>query len=52
MREEIISIIEARLLMPDSTADMSDSEVTALINSLELLALAFIKMIQSKEFDS
>jgi hypothetical protein len=44
--EEIMSVAEARELMPDTTSSLSDEEVSSLLNNLELLATAFIQAVQ------
>jgi hypothetical protein len=48
----ILSVKEARVLMPLATYGMADEEIIKLITSLELLASAFIKMVQNNELDS
>ena len=43
---EIMSIAEARRLMPDTTLEMSDDEVSDLLSNLSFLAGAFIHIVQ------
>lgn len=45
----IMSVKEAKNIMPDSTKYMSDEEIVNFINNLELLAGAIIKMVQDKD---
>lgn len=47
--DEVMSVIEARQLMPDTTATMSDDEVQSLLNNLGLLATAFVKAVRKDE---
>ena len=47
--DEIMSVGEARLLMPDTTKVMSDDEVQALLNNLGLLATAFVEAVRKDE---
>lgn len=47
--DEIMSVGEARLLMPDTTETMSDDEVQALLNNLGLLATAFVEPVRKDE---
>ncbi len=42
----LLSVEEARKLMPDTTKNMSDKDVIGFIESLELLAESIIKMVQ------
>lgn len=46
---EIMTIQEARELMPATTRAMSDKEVVYFINTLDLLAGAIIEMVQNKD---
>lgn len=47
--DEIMSVSEARSLMPDTTEAMSDDEVQALLNNLGLLATAFVEAVRKDE---
>ncbi len=47
--DEVMSVIEARQLMPDTTAAMSDDDVQALLNNLGLLATAFVEAVRKDE---
>ncbi len=44
--QTIMSVAEAREIMSRTTHDMTDTEVVDLVNSLRLLASAFIKAVQ------
>jgi hypothetical protein len=46
MTDESMSVAEARRLMPDTTAAMSNDEVERLVNNLDLLASAFIEAVR------
>ena len=41
-----MAVSEARQLMPDTTATMSDAEVEKLIGNLEFLAASFVQAVQ------
>jgi hypothetical protein len=44
--DEIISVGEARKLMPETTEKMNDEQIQALLNNLGLLATAFIEAVR------
>lgn len=46
MTNEILSVEEARMLMPSTTASKSDAEVEQIITNLEILADSVIQAVR------
>lgn len=46
MTEEIMTVNEARSLMPETTNQLSDKEVSDIINNLEILAYSVIEAVR------
>lgn len=46
MTNEILSVDEARILMPQTTLDKSDAEVEKIIQNLEILADSVIEAVR------
>ncbi len=45
--DELMSVAEARQIMSETTAAMTDEEVAGILNNLSLLATAFIEAVRN-----